>query len=175
MTSHFMKSKCPLSDLRTMCGLSFKKARKGSRLVPTGSYTDCDCVRCLQGLIQEMKLQAATPPSATEPTAIDEWIASGDTGLSSETIWHVLSGRPFPSKHFRPSKPMDPADFGRCHRLLDKIPEWRARLPEVAAKYPAWSALVGAWDELTELYLEELPTGRCPKLYDRMQALEGAR
>jgi hypothetical protein len=175
MTSHFMKAKCPLSDLRTKCGVSFKKAKKGARLVPDSAYTDCDCVGCLQQLIHELKLQAAMPPSATEPTAIDEWIASGDTGISSETIWHVLSGRPFPRHQFRPSTPMDPADFGRCHRLLEKIPAWRARLPEVAVKYPGWSALVGAWDELTALYLEELPTGRGPKLYDRMQALEGAR
>lgn len=32
--------------------------------------------------------------------------------------------------------------------------------------------LGAAWDELTALYLEELPTGRCKKLYDRMNEIE---
>ena len=41
------------------------------------------------------------------------------------------------------------------------------------AAYPEWAPLVAVWDELTALYEEELPSGRCPKLYDRMQQLRG--
>lgn len=68
---------------------------------------------------------------------------------------------------------IDPADFGRCYRLLKIMPSWRPRLPEVAALFPKWTGLVSAWDELTALYEEELPRRRCPKLYVRMQELRG--
>ena len=67
--------------------------------------------------------------------------------------------------------PHDPSDFGRCLTLLEAAPELRERLPEMANESPAWAALVANWDELTALWLEESPSGRCPKMFQRMQAL----
>lgn len=67
--------------------------------------------------------------------------------------------------------PRDPADFGRCYRLLAKLPKWRALLPEVAKRYPEWSRLVDRWGELTKLYEEELPTGSAPKLWALLEKL----
>lgn len=96
-----------------------------------------------------------------------EWMMSGDTGTSSETILSVMEGAPCRS----PSEPADPGDFGRCHRLLQHFPLYRLRLPEVAAMYPVWTGLVREWDELTALYEAESPTGTCPRLYERMQVL----
>lgn len=104
------------------------------------------------------------------PTVLGDWqgwLTSGDTGTSSETIWHVMTLQAVT----RVGLPCDPSDFGRCHRLLEVMPEWRARLPEVASVIPAWTPLVDAWDELTALYLEELPSGSCPKLWARMRTL----
>ncbi len=100
-----------------------------------------------------------------------EWWRSGDTGISSETIIALFSG----TERDRPDTPSDPSDFGRCHRLLKRIPEFRLRLGEVAAKYPKWKPLVDNWDELTALYKEELDNGKgsAPKLYKRMQELLG--
>jgi hypothetical protein len=97
-----------------------------------------------------------------------EWLMSGDTGMSSKTILSVMENTPLPHGA---SVPYDPSDFGRCHRLLAAFPLYRLRLPQVAEKYPAWVGLVRKWDELTKLYEEELPSGRCPKLYARMQEL----
>jgi hypothetical protein len=113
------------------------------------------------------KLRSEAPGSMTA----DEWLTCGDTGLSSITIWSVMTGRKPP--RFRPSVPIDPADFGRCHRLLQRFPEWRVRLGEVGAAYPEWAGLVRCWDELTALYEQELPRGTAPKLYARMQGLLG--
>jgi len=109
-----------------------------------------------------------------QPKTTDEgdpvaWLANGDTGTSSMTIWHVLMGKPKPANGVNP--PWDPSDFGRCYRLLKVMPSWRARMSEVAVRYPVWGPLVEAWDELTALYEEELPTGRAPKLYAKMKAL----
>ena len=105
-----------------------------------------------------------------------EWILGSDTGLSSLTIFSVLS-----EKHslaalaklgaFGATTPYDPSDFGRCHRLLVAVPGWRGRLQEVADRYPKWAPLVAEWDSLTTLYLEELPTGKAPKLYHRMKEI----
>jgi hypothetical protein len=101
----------------------------------------------------------------------EEWYASGDTGTSSETIWHVMTG--FPVQ--RHGYPLDPSDFGRCYRLLERFPEWRARMPEVAARFPKmWSLLVINWDRLTALYEEEIkrPDGSAPRLYRLLRDLE---
>src|SRR6266702_3517315 len=68
--------------------------------------------------------------------------------------------------------PHDPADFGRCHRLLQLMPEWRAQLHKVAEVFPKWKPLVDAWNELEALWLKEKPSGRCPLLYERMHVLE---
>lgn len=99
------------------------------------------------------------------------WLNSGDTGISSETIWRVLMGE----TPQRASIPWDPDDFGRCYRLLKVMPAWRARLGEVAAQYPAWAPLVDAWDELTAMFEAEAAKGWKPpyRLYERMKELQG--
>lgn len=110
-----------------------------------------------------------------KPTADGDalaWLGNGDTGLSSETIWRVLMGE-IPT---RASIPLDPDDFGRCYRLLKVMPAWRSRLGEVAATFPVWAPLVDAWDELTALYEQEMSNNQssmAPKLYERMQQLQG--
>jgi hypothetical protein len=67
--------------------------------------------------------------------------------------------------------PQDPSDFGRCLTLLEAAPELREKLPEMANESPAWAALVANWDELEALWKEESPSGRCPKMFQRMEAL----
>lgn len=82
----------------------------------------------------------------------NEWILGDDTGRSSITIWARMMGSAAPSG--RSSPPLDSSDFGRCLRLLDKIPEWRPRLGEMSHQGPAWAALISHWDELERLYRE---------------------
>lgn len=69
--------------------------------------------------------------------------------------------------------PHDPSDFGRCLTLLDAAPELRETLPEMATESDEWAALVANWDELEALWNEESPSGKAPKLYERMQELLG--
>ncbi len=119
---------------------------------------------------------------STEMQRALDWITGEDTGLSSKTIFEVMtSAQPSPQRSWIGFYPLDPDDFGRCYRLLQRIPEWRERLPEVAARYPDWCGLVDAWDELTALYEQEVGTGAdvrahrgkmARRLYARMKEIE---
>ena len=102
-----------------------------------------------------------------------DYLLAGDSGISSQTILHVMEGTARPR---RVSIPWDPADFGRCHRMLELFPEWRPRLPEVAAAYPSWTRLVERWDDVTALYLKELgrPDRRAPETFALMKSLRPA-
>lgn len=104
----------------------------------------------------------------------DEWLDSWDTGISSKSIFWVMTGRN-PGFGYgdtgSPDVPHDPTDFGRCHRLLKAFPEWRGRLGEVSKRFTSWETLVSRWDDLEALYEEEFPTGSAPKLYALMQSL----
>lgn len=100
--------------------------------------------------------------------SVEKWWNGPDTGASSKAICAKLAGW---THEQRASTPLDPSDFGRCHRLLKAIPGWRARIGEMA-DVPGWAGLVEAWDELEALYEEELPSGNAPKLYARMREIE---
>jgi hypothetical protein len=171
-TTHLLKPG-PVSTLSTRCGLLARKAKKSDLLGAEDNIQAIDCAGCLRELVVEMRLKAMgeLPPLAKgEPSAEAKWLAGGDTGISSQTIWSVMTRHPVA----RVGYPLDPADFGRCHRLLEQFPAWRARMPEVAARHPAWAGLVAEWDALTALYLRDLPTGKFPELYERMQQIENA-
>ena len=90
-----------------------------------------------------------TPPTAATCAAVGRWLAGDDHGLSSRTMaGHLLGGKISKNDVHHP---YDPSDLGRCLRLLDKVPEWRARVPEMATLSPAWAALVAHWDQLEAL------------------------
>jgi len=103
------------------------------------------------------------------------WLFGHDTGVSSKTIFSVMTGVPCVSGAGGAHYPLDPSDFGRCYRLLKRFPAWRERLMDVAAAYPEWKPMVERWDEMTALYEEEIQNanGRAPKLYRLMRQLRG--
>lgn len=111
-------------------------------------------------------------PNFTEPEidSADDWINGRDTGISSATIFHVMTGRGT-RYHDCYDVPHDPDDFGRCYRLLQHFPAWKLRLSEVAERFPKWAPMVVQWDEMEHLYLRDLPTGASRELYDLMQKL----
>ncbi len=101
----------------------------------------------------------------------EQWIVSDDTGISSRAIWAVMMGaitEPT-NDESRFDVPHDPSDFGRCLRLIQAFPEWRGRLHLVPQLIPFWEPVIREWDGLERLYLEEAPSGRCPKLWEVMQ------
>ncbi len=119
-----------------------------------------------------LMLKSIERPAVRSSTGmgLKAWLASDDTGLSSKAMAHHIMGA-YIDHRDRNAHPHDPSDFGRCHRFLEAVPEAREKLPKMAEVSPVWARLIGAWEELTALYLAELPTGTAPKLYERMKQL----
>jgi hypothetical protein len=166
MSIHLIKPGSPASNIAMRCGLLATSADDAERIGSEDSFGDIDCVGCLHDFISDLR---ADGQGLDSPEL--RWIVGGDTGTSSMTIWAVMTGRPMPHDDQDPDIPHDPSDFGRCYRLLESFPAWRARLAEVADAHPAWAGLVGEWAELEALYRSEHPSGRAPQLYARMKAL----
>ena len=159
-----------------------KRRKRGDWLVAGGAIGEAaHCTRCGEGLRLRMPIRIEVMVGALdgfekahldcvdrgwvepEPTTPEEWATSRDVGVSSATVYAVMTGNP--ALYDRFDTPKDPSDFGRCYRLLKRFPQWRARLPEVAAAHPAWVPLVESWGELVALFEAEEASGTCPQLY----------
>jgi hypothetical protein len=81
------------------------------------------------------------------------WWRGTDVGTSAATIFATLTRfsdlRDEALEFIRDgSTPSDADDFGRCKRLVERIPEFALKLNEVAEKYPDWKPIIDKWDEL---------------------------
>ena len=82
------------------------------------------------------------------------WLASGEIGTSSKTIaWFMLGDADRAGER---SAPHDLDDLRRCLILLDRIPEWQARMREMGSQ-PGWGRLAERWGELADGFLAESP------------------
>lgn len=86
------------------------------------------------------------------------WLATGERGVSSETIASHLTGVPISSSRYKlRSHPYDPDDFRRCELLLRAVPTAREHLNAVGEISPVWRTLVDHWGELVALCEEDVP------------------
>jgi len=92
-----------------------------------------------------------------------QWIATGEKGSSSMTMWNCLIG----NKDFPVNHPCDPDDFSRCYKLLEAVPEWKAELHKLKTLSWPWSNLVDNWDKLTEMYEQNVQE----QMYELMEIL----
>ena len=101
------------------------------------------------------------------------WMQGHDTGNSSKAICaYMLGGVDVDADDY----PRDPADLGRCLRLLERCPEWKARMPEMAKFGVVWKALAERWDELAKSMVDEVGLhwekgSKAPKTYDLMRSI----
>lgn len=105
-----------------------------------------------------------------------QWLATGERGLSSETLFSYLTGHDIQDEGDENCYPHDPADLRRCMLLLEQCPELKPNLPRIAQAGPIWAALFARWDELTGTFEAECPNWRgggwrAPKTYARMKAI----
>lgn len=85
---------------------------------------------------------------------IAEWLASGDTGISSKAIMLWLSAG-VTDKTWGAGTPSDPADLARCLRLLERIPEWKDRIGEMAEAGGMWPTFARRWAEMEASFIAE--------------------
>lgn len=84
------------------------------------------------------------------------WLASGERGVSSNTLFSVVTGISAQSDGSS-SHPLDPDDFKRCEKLLRKCPEIRAELWRMSEISQVWAALVKNWSYIVDLFESEVP------------------
>ena len=78
------------------------------------------------------------------------WIANGQVGLSSKTMWQHFMDQPI----VRLNHPHDPDDFSRCYKLLEAVPEWKPRILELSVRSKSWKNLAENWNKLTKMFEE---------------------
>lgn len=104
-----------------------------------------------------------------------KWLAHGERGLSSETIFTHLTGVNAVGDSHR-WHPSDPGDLGRCRRLLEQVSALRPAFPRMKEVSNVWGRLVDEWTALCTLMDSEAPQwrdeiGTCPQTYQRMKQL----
>lgn len=137
----------------------------------------------LAELVRDPTVQAAARHRADQQRATGmsdearEWLATGEHGTSSLTIFQRLTGRRITDIE---GHPHDSADLRRCRLLLEAVPDLQARMGEMAAVSPAWKSLVAKWCQLCALMDQEAPSwrqreGTAPRTWELMrEAIRGA-
>jgi hypothetical protein len=88
---------------------------------------------------------------ASEGMGLSEWLSSDDTGASSLYMASVLTGQFTAENHY----PRDPADFGRCLRLVEAVPELESKIRDMSQHGKEWAVVAANWDEWAELYRQD--------------------
>ena len=116
--------------------------------------------------------------TTAQTQAILEWFATGERGLSSETIARHLIGQPHTGrKSFNGIyTPSDPADFRRCMLLVESLPEPSAAIEQCRSLSKKWTCLVDDWAAITETLKREMADkalkGRASETYKMIKASE---
>ncbi|MFV8849627.1 hypothetical protein [Serratia fonticola] len=85
---------------------------------------------------------------ASSGMGIAAWLASDDTGLSSKFMASVLTGEFKAENHY----PRDPADFGRCLRLVNAVPGLAEKIGDMSQHGKHWAVVAEHWEEWVEVY-----------------------
>lgn len=107
----------------------------------------------------------------TAEQRIHEWLASGDTGISSESLAFEYLGT---ERKRGICHPLDPADLGRCLRLIAIVPEVRKCVDNLAIKDDGWAKVAPIWDKISESMVDEVGIDwskgdRAPNTYELMR------
>lgn len=99
---------------------------------------------------------------ASNGMGLTAWLASDDVGMSSKFMASVLSGQ----FHSEFAIPYDPADFGRCVRMIQAVPELEQHFDKMLEHGPMWKAVVGNWASWSKMLEDE----QYEELYQLMRA-----
>ena len=135
----------------------------GYTLLVPGIATALDAVAAVVAdeedhLHWEKEIQARNEKNYPSNPAL-QWKFGTDTGAySKEAILHACCpqyrGNFDPAyDHHRGYTPLDSSDFGRCLRLVEKVPEVEVNLHQVGVAFPWWTPFLGErWAVMRDLY-----------------------
>jgi hypothetical protein len=143
-----------------------------------------ECPECEAGhesLMMGHKPPVIKAPLEGSPEAnVRLWMKGIDTGISSMTLAESFLGLNNNLSYRGKDSigyPHDPADLGRCLRLIKRVPEVRERVDQLAKENKYWAKLAPRWDELAALMEEECGIsgekngGNAPKTYQLMREI----
>nr|BDD45676.1 hypothetical protein 3 [Prochloraceae cyanobacterium]BDD46471.1 hypothetical protein 16 [bacterium] len=175
----------PLSDFEGLFKLASKSAvldpSLASSLGATVVFGESDHLDLLKSSLKQELMAATRRRYGSDLDRLDEsdiqWLASGERGLSSETIFQSIHGITILAPH-ELTTPRDPADLRRCRLLLEQSPVIAEQFHSVMSRVSGWGALVAHWEDLCALMDDEAPQWRdgkkshsCPRTYQKMKTL----
>lgn len=85
---------------------------------------------------------------------LNEWIVFGHVGMSSKTMWAVVSNTLNTEnvKKFRVEIPYDKDDFSRCYTLWKECNLSDTDLRKIKELCPIWTPFIDNWYELVRRY-----------------------
>lgn len=134
------------------CGSSYKMNLP--QLVDMASAMMKQFGKSHKGCIKTWVEPVSETNGKTEEENANWWAENGEHGVSSKTMFNHLSKslQVLGLKNHYQGHPSDPDDFKRCYKLLQAVPQWKARLNELKTISSVWVKLVDNWDKLTEMY-----------------------
>jgi hypothetical protein len=164
-------SKC-MKITGTQSEIDTDVARMAGANFAVGSRSGLEALRARieAGAIAQQKKE--TPHLSADVIA---WLANGRRGVSSNTIFTVLTGVDALAGS-QASHPHDPSDLDRCLCLLDAVPRLHLEIHKMAHVSPEWAALVARWADITKSHIEEVGLGwtkakTAPKTYALMRSI----
>lgn len=155
----------PLSEIASL----IKRAPKKSMLEPTlarmaGANLAYGLRADLDALIEKMKPEALAREKSRRAgsglsDAAIEWLAVGERGMSSETLFQHLTGR-YVRGGTEAHHPYDTDDVRRCRLMLEKCPEIAAKFAGARTLSPTWARLVDAWPAICTEMDRDAPNWR---------------
>lgn len=153
----------PADAFQALAGLAPKKAvldpdvaRMYGANFAFGLPDDLSALRSAGAPAAERRERHANPGLSE---AAVKWLAHGERGISSDTIFTVLTGIEA-LKGWRKDHPYDPSDFRRCQLLLEQVPELQPIFGRMARESDTWDRLVKAWPDIVATMDEEAPGWR---------------
>ncbi len=149
ITGYLPKHAIASPDLARMLGANFA----------FGLQQDVDAL--IESIKPELERVAAINRPEGLSDAAARWLASGERGISSNSIFTYLTGVNALGD-WTQGYPLDPSDFRRCRLLLDQVPELAEQFPRMANASKTWARLVRDWDAICKAMDKELPDWRTP-------------
>lgn len=169
-----------ISKASKLCGktavMDSRVAKMAGANLAAGTPEALDALRkrLEAGALQEVK---EANPAIGDAAA--RWLASGERGVSSNTMFAHITGVDAVGD-WGGGHPHDPADFRRCRLLLEQVPSLQPHLGKMRKVSPAWTGLVDAWDTICATMDAECPEwrinkGMAPKTYELIQQAIGRK